>query len=493
VPINQASHPKTLPLFFGTEMWERYGFYIVQSLLALYLAIQYGWNDAHIYILVGSFTALTYLSPVIGGWIADRLLGQKTSIILGAILLLFNYTILAIIHSKIILTLTLAGISVGTGLLKPNISSLLGNQYPENSPLRESGFTIFYMGITTGIILGTTLPSQLYHHFGWSIAFASAALGMILSVSIFIFGILRYSIRNYHPHTVTFFKALTAFSIIILMWISAFYILNYPQIANLTFSLVVIFSLAYILYSASQEDVEQAKKTLIIGLLCIISTLFWAFYFQMFTSLTFFIHRLVEPSILGYRFPAPYYVSVQSIGMLIFGFFLTKKKRQSPNNQQTIATKFLIAVFLMTLAYALITLVTNLTNPEELISPLWIILAYLMISIAELLLSPVGLYAITILASRKNVSTMMGIFFISLGLGAFLSGKLATIAAIGSGKQSLSILNTHYAIAFTKLLGILMLTSLLCVFLYLIIRFLSRNNRVKEILNESIGRDTSKE
>lgn len=472
----KPSHPKTLPLFFGTELWERYGFYIVQSLLALYLAMQYSWNDARIYTLVGSFTALTYLSPVIGGWIADKLLGQKTSILLGAAILFINYTILALLSSQSSLTFALAGIAMGTGLLKPNISSLLGNQYPANSPLRESGFTIFYMGITTGIILGTTLPSQLYHHFGWSVAFASAALGMILSAAVFLFGILRYSIRNYHPHKLTFSKALLALVIIGLVWTMAFYILVNPKLADLAFSLVVLLSVGYILYSASKERGIQAQNTLIIGLLCLISTLFWAFYFQMFTSLTFFIHRLVQPTVFGFNFPAPYFVSVQSFGMLIFGFFLAKfYKKSQNNNQKTIALKFLIAIFFITLAYALIAFITNFSNPNLLISPLWIILAYLMISIAELLLSPVGLYAITVLASPQKVSTMMGIFFISLGVGAFLSGKLATIAAVESYNKNIYFLNVHYAFAFTKLLGILALSSLVCIFLYLIIRYLSNH------------------
>lgn len=486
----KASHPKTLPLFFGTEMWERYGFYIVQSLLALYLAFYYGWDDAHIYSLVGSFTALTYLSPVIGGWIADRLLGQKIAIILGAAILFFNYGFLGFIDSQHQLIITLAGIAMGTGLLKPNISSLLGNQYPADSPLRESGFTIFYMGITSGIILGTTLPSQLYHHFGWSVAFASAALGMVFSIAIFVFGILRYSIRNYHPHTVTPYKAALALMIIFSAWTGAFYILKYPQVANIAFGFVVLLSTAWILYSASQEEAAQAKKTRILGLLCFISTLFWAFYFQMFTSLTFFIHRLVEPEVLGFHFPAPYYVSVQSLGMLVFGFLLTKfhHKKSRKNNQQTIAAKFLTAVFFMTLAYVVITLASKFTDAGLFISPLWIILAYLMIAIAELLISPVGLYAVTILASPKKVSTMMGIFFISLGLGAFLSGKLATITAVKSAKDTIYQLSEHYTLAFTKLSAILILTNLLCIFIYRMIRFLSKNNTQSGRTYEKIAR-----
>ena len=138
-------HPQSLRTFFATEMWERYGFYAVQTLLALYLALHLYWPDEKVYILTGSFTALTYLSPVLGGWIADHLIGQKTAIFLGMFILLFSYASIGLIVTDLQLCLVLAGIAVGTGLLKPNISSLLGNEYPENSPNRESGFTIFYL------------------------------------------------------------------------------------------------------------------------------------------------------------------------------------------------------------------------------------------------------------------------------------------------------------------------------------------------------------
>ncbi|HAT8189743.1 TPA: MFS transporter, partial [Legionella pneumophila] len=190
-------HPKSLRIYFTTEMWERYGFYAVQSLLALYLALHFKWPDKEIYSLVGSFTALTYLSPLVGGWIADKLIGQKRAILLGAIVLFLSYCMLSLIDNSLALTSSLAGVAVGTGLLKPNISSLLGNEYPVGSTKRESGFTIFYMGITTGIILGTTLPSKFSEYFGWSASFTSASIGLIIAFVVFLFGIHQYKIKDY--------------------------------------------------------------------------------------------------------------------------------------------------------------------------------------------------------------------------------------------------------------------------------------------------------
>jgi POT family proton-dependent oligopeptide transporter len=467
-------HPKSLRVFFATEMWERYGFYVVQSLLALYLANYFKWPDKEIYALVGSFTALTYLSPVVGGWIADKLIGQKKAILLGALVLFISYCILSLFEAELALTSALAGIAVGTGLLKPNISSLLGNEYPIESPKRESGFTIFYMGITTGIILGTTLPSYLSKHFGWSTAFSSAAFGMIIAFIVFRIGMALYKIKDYNENALEFKKSFVALFLLLLLWSLSFYILNSPQLANILFGGVVLFSSVYILYSVSQEDANQARQTLVIGLLCIISVLFWAFYFQMFMSITLFIARMVVPSLWGIELPPPYYITIESVGMLLIGYFLAKKAPQKTLMEQglSIGKKFIFAIIFMTAAYAMISLVSTFVGRTELLSPLFIIPAFLMISLGEILLSPVGLSAITLLADKNKVSTMMGIFFVSLGIGGFLAGKLAGLTAIPTGETNITVLRSLYAAAFNQQLNILFAATIGCLVIYAVIKFL---------------------
>ncbi|WP_084273710.1 peptide MFS transporter [Legionella fairfieldensis] len=492
-----TTHPPTLRIFFATEMWERYGFYVVQSLLALYLTLHFKWQDQRIYELVGSFTALTYLSPVIGGWIADHLLGQKRAILTGAIFLFFSYLGLTFLHSDYGLPAVLAGIAVGTGLLKPNISSLLGNEYPVGSSGRESGFTIFYMGITTGIILGTTIPSILNINFGWSVSFASAALGMTFAFAVFVYGVHYYKIADYLPYEFRLIKLLKATGLMAALWLIAFYIFNYPIFADAAFAGVVFLSLTYLIFSIIREPAQQARQTAVIGLLCIISVLFWAFYFQMFMSLTLFIARVVRPTLFGINFPPPYYVGVQSFGMIVFGYLLSRSKPELTLTQSGVRTgnKFLLAMIFMSIAYILITIACYSKTPDALLSPLYFIPAYLMFSIAELLLSPVGLSAITVLASRKKVSTMMGIFFVSLGIGAFLSGKLANLTSINSQALSLFELKTHYAQTFTLLLYILLIATLFCVVLHRVIKVLlayHEKNEGKYPLNISLPENKDK-
>ena len=436
------NHPPSLRIFVVTEMWERYGFYVVQTLLALFLALHFKWPDKKIYFLVSSFTALNYLSPLVGGWIADHLLGQKRAIIVGAIVLLLSYVSLALMTSDHGLTLYLAGITVGTGLLKPNISSLLGNEYPEGSSGRDSGFTIFYMGLAGGIILGTILPSQLSYQFGWSVSFASAGIAMLIAIAVFTFGINHYRIADYHPYEFQYKKIVKAVFTITLLWIVSFYILNYPALANYMVVGIVVWCASYFLYTIKHESALQARKTLVIGLLCLISVLFWAFYFQMFMSLTLFILRVVDPMLFGIKFYPPYYISIQSIGLIIFGCLLTRKKQHlnlEHSGRQT-ANKFLLSMLFMTAAYFIIAVICRFGTSETLLSPMYFIPVYLLIALAEILLSPVGLSAVSFLASTKKVSTMIGIFFVTLGIGAFLSGKLADLTITPAGNMSIVIL-----------------------------------------------------
>lgn len=487
-PLNQELylddihlHPPSLRIFFVTEMWERYGFYVIQTLLALFLTIHFKWPDKKIYFLVSAFTALNYLSPFLGGWLADRFLGQKQAILIGAIVLFFSYFCLSFIDTNSSLTLFLAGIVVGTGLLKPNISSLLGNEYPENSLKRDNGFTLFYMGLATGIVLGTLLPSQLQAHFGWSLTFASAALAMLVAIGIFVYGIRRYQIVDCQPDHYTWNKLVSALGLISLLWIFSFYILNRPNWANYMILLIGLFAIGYFIWSIMHESPFQARKTSIVVLLCLTSVLFWAFYFQMFMSLTLFLFRVADPSLFNIKFYPPYYISIQSIGLILFGFILTRKPENFSNKPHSTleetahqaANKFLWSMIFMTLSYFLIVLICDWDPSSQLLSPLYFIPVYLLISLAEILLSPVGLSAVSRLANNQKVSTFVGIFFVTLGVGAFLSGKLADLTVLPSQDLSIEEIKIHYGKGFKQQLYILLGGTLLSlVFNYLIKRLI---------------------
>ncbi len=467
IKINKYN--KSLPVFFGTEMWERYGFYVVQSLLALYLTLQVHMPDEKIYTLVGSFTALTYISPIIGGWIADHFLGQKKAVLAGGVVLFLAYLLLTFSLSLNHLILSFASIAMGTGLLKPNISSLLGRQYLPNDPKRNSAFTIFYLGITAGIILGTTLPSQLQIWLGWRACFFSAAIGALLSIFVFwtgtkLLNIPEYAVLKYSAGI----NWLAALGLIFLSYFIFYLVLSHPNIANAFFILVVIWAVLIVLKIAFfKEQKDQRRKTLSLLILFAVSTCFWAFYFEMFMMLTLFITRAVNPIVLGIRFPAPYYVTVESVGMIFFGVFLSKlwTRETYKNIAFSISIKFMIAIVFILLAYGVI-LISSSNTSIDLISAWPILFAYLLISLAELMLSPIGLAAVTRLAGPKVVSTLMGVFFVSLGIGGFLSGQLAKLAAIESTSANLTQIKSAYFHGFSILslilIAVLILTGLAC-------------------------------
>lgn len=472
----QAKHPASLGIFFATEMWERYGFYVVQTLLALYLLVYFKWQDKEVYALVGTFTGLSYFAPLFGGWIADRLLGQKITTLLGTFFLFFSYIVLAYSSSETFLFPGLAGIIVGTGLLKPNISSLLGNEYAANSPVRDSGFTIFYMGITLGILLGTLIPSPLKDHFGWSAPFASAALGIALSTIIFIRGINRYNITDYLPYFPRTKQFASAFFLIFLLWITVLFVLFNPIISNVVFIFILGFTAFYFFISIRKESFKYAQKMKSIGLLFIISTLFWTFYFQMFLSLIVLISRLAEPKLFGFTFPPPYYVTIESMGVLIFGYILSRKKWLNIKKIENVGNKFILAMIFLTIAFGLVPLISQANSSGQMIFPLSLFAIYLIISLADILLSPTALAAITWLSNDKKVSTMVGLFFVSLGIGSFLAGKLANLTSIHSDNYTLLELKSHYTNAFTHLFIILLLFTLFSFILNRFIRMLLKES-----------------
>jgi POT family proton-dependent oligopeptide transporter len=484
-----------LSVFFGTEMWERYGFYIVQSLLALYLSLQLHMEDAQVYMLVGSFTALTYISPIIGGWVADNFLGQRRAVFTGGFILFLSYILLAFSLSLNHLILAFSGIAMGTGLLKPNISSLLGRQYSPSDPKRNSAFTIFYLGITTGIILGTTLPSKLQFWFGWKACFLSAAIGMVLAIFVFFMGTKLLKIEEYAVLKRRMLINWIASLVIIVFSGSIFYlVLSHSGIANTFFIAVATLAVVVVLRIAFKEEGDQRRKTLSLLILFAISTCFWAFYFEMFMMLTLFITRTVEPVVLGIRFPAPYYVSVQSFGMIVFGIFLAKlwARMRYRNAAYAISIKFTIAIACMFLAYSVI-LITSNNNSENLLSPWPILFAYVLISLAELMLSPIGLSAVTRLGNSQVVSTLMGVFFVSLGIGGFLSGQLSKIVSSEPESSSLIHLKESYFHGFSALTWMLFFVLIFSGVSCSLIKRLSRNICWEKIREEDLDASSSGE
>lgn len=431
-----------LSVLFMTELWERFGFYIVQGLLALYMTQNFNFTDRTSYSLLGAFTALAYIAPVIGGYLADKLLGFIATIILGGILLCIGYAILAINHLSTFY-LALAIIVAGTGFLKPNISGLVGTLYAPNDPQRETGFTIFYVGIYIGVLLSTLTSGYVHVYFGWSTSFSLASIGMVIALMIFVSGKSKLTGRgeNVIPSKKPLVRVLSYTSLIIFIsCLFAWFIIKYHEIANITFVILSSVLSGMLFFLILRYKAQQRKNLALLLILFVFSTIFWALYFQTFFSLTLFIERNVERHFWGMTIPTIAFLSIIPVCIIIFGPLLAKMwaNLKLKNRDFKLATKFGLGLIFTGLGFLIITLGTVLPNANGLISPVWILISYFLITAGELFISPIGLSMVTELAPNKLVGVLMGYWFFSLGIGGQFAGVIAKWTALPQGLESLS-------------------------------------------------------
>jgi POT family proton-dependent oligopeptide transporter len=429
--ISTRRHPRVLPFLFLTEMWERFGFYIVQGLLVLYMTEHFGWSDSDSYTILGIFTALAYISPLVGGFLASRLLGYKTSILWGGGFLIMGYALLALPYVETLYP-ALATIVVGTGLFKPNISSILGTQYEHHDPRRDSGFTIFYIGINTGILLSGLCSGYIKDFFGWHVSFILASLGLIIGVMVFFYG-SRYLIK--HPgidlKTTSKFKLqLLFYCLIAIIGLNALFRIH--AVADWLLPIVGVLLIFYMIVLTAQQNEEYRKNMLILNILNIFSATFWTLYFQQFYSFNLYIERLVDKSLFGIPLTTTVFYAAQSSFIIMLGplFAISWERLAIRGKNPSPITKFMLAIFCTALACATLAISTQIVDSSGQISPFWIFFAYFLLSIGELLLSPVGLSAVTLLAPPHLIGMMMGVWFVSLGFGGIFGGWIAKLSSI---------------------------------------------------------------
>src|SRR3990167_8041589 len=275
--------PPALPVMFLTEMWERFGFYIVQGLLVLYMTQYFGYSDNKSYSILGAFTALAYISPIVGGHLADRYLGFITTTVWGGFILLAGYALLAIPSKGILFYPGLATIIIGTGMFKPSISSLLGTQYTIDDPRRDSGFTIFYIGINTGAFLAGLSSGYIKNAFGWHTSFLLASIGLAIGIATFVFG-LHY-LKHVKKHAPVARKYKLQFLLSCLLAIIGInFLLQVNALADWVLPGFGIILLVYLTVLTTQQAAEYRKSMALLILLIVSSIVFWMLYLQMFFS-----------------------------------------------------------------------------------------------------------------------------------------------------------------------------------------------------------------
>ncbi len=446
-------HPKGLFVCFATEMWERFSYYGMRALLILYLTKHWEFSDATSYLIYGAYTSLVYIMPVFGGMLADQILGSKKAVTYGAILLVFGHLGMTIENSEQIFYLSLALIVSGVGFLKPNISTMVGALYDEGDPRRDSGFTIFYMGINIGAFTATLLCGYLGEQVGWAYGFGAAGIGMLFGLIIFLWG-QKYLEGLAEPPSKKYLekvpglKGITyeywAYMSGILMVVATWFLVQNSQlVGQLLGGFGVVFIGAWLLYALFRCDPEERDRLIVVGILILFSLIFWALFEQAGSSLNILTDRGVDRVIFGWEVPASMFQSLNAgfiftIAPLFAMLWIALAKR---NMEPSTPIKFSIGIILVGLGF--LALVYGMKSSEGLqTGVLWIILIYLLHTLGELCLSPVGLSSVTKLSPQRIVGFMMGMWFFASAAGNYVAGLIAKATASESSGNSSEVFDS---------------------------------------------------
>jgi len=381
-------HPRGLSTLFFTEMWERFSYYGMRGFLILYMTKALGFTDQHAGLAYGNYVSSVWLTPIIGGFIADRWLGQYRSVLIGGIIIALGHFTLAF-HPLPFLYVGLTLIVLGTGLLKPNISTIVGSLYEPGDERRDAGFSIFYMGINLGAFLGPLIAGKLAQGVDWHLGFACAGVGMV-------FGLIQYVLGRRHLQ---------------------------PGIDRLDAQRRARLA-AQTAGGAPQSPLttDDWRRISAVVVLFVFASLFWGAYEQAGSTLNLFADRYVHLELLGITLYASWFVSIQAAFVIllspIFAWLWVKLGPRQPSSP----AKFALALVFVGAAFVLLIPAGSLAQSGVKVSPLWLVAAYFIQELGELCLSPVGLSLVTKLAPVRFVSLVMGIFFLSNAAGNWLAG-----------------------------------------------------------------------
>ena len=437
-------HPKGLFVCFATEMWERFSYYGMRALLILYLTKHWEFTDATSYLIYGAYTSLVYIMPVFGGMLADQILGSKKAVTYGAILLVFGHLGMTVESNEQIFYLSLALIVSGVGFLKPNISTMVGALYEEGDPRRDSGFTIFYMGINIGAFTATLLCGYLGEQVGWAYGFGAAGIGMLFGLIIFLWG-QKYLEGLAEPPSNKYLQKMNGISYeswayisgIFMVVVTWFLVQNSQLVGQLLGGFGAIFIGAWLLYALFRCAPDERDRLIVVGILILFSLIFWALFEQAGSSLNILTDRGVNRVIFGWEVPASMFQSLNAgfiftIAPLFAMLWIALAKR---NMEPSTPIKFSIGIILVGLGF--LALVYGMRSSEGLQTGVfWIILIYLLHTLGELCLSPVGLSSVTKLSPQRIVGFMMGMWFFASAAGNYVAGLIARATASDSSGVS---------------------------------------------------------
>ncbi len=439
-------HPRALATLFFTEMWERFSYYGMRALLILFMTTAaaeggLGFDTAKAGAIYGLYTAGVYLFALPGGWLADRLFGQQRAVLYGGVLIACGHFTLAVPGLFTFYT-GLVLIVLGTGLLKPNISTIVGQLYATTDERRDAGFSIFYMGINVGGFLAPLVCGYLGEEVDWHFGFAAAGFGMVLGLIQYVAGLKHLGgaglamASGLEPEAETrrrnrIYRQLAGGLIVLggcaALLATGWLPLSVVELANATIVIIAAFAISFFAYMFMAGGLNPGEKQRLgaIGLLFVFSWIFWSGFEQGGSSFNLFARDMTDRVILGWEFPASWFQFVNSAFVILLVPVFAALWLRLGSRQPAVPVKFALGLVLLGAGFAVLTWGAQIAADGAKVGLGWLVAVYLLHTCGELCLSPVGLSTVSRLAPARFTGQMMGVWFLSISLGNLTAGQLA--------------------------------------------------------------------
>ncbi|BCQ34804.1 MULTISPECIES: dipeptide/tripeptide permease DtpA [Erwinia] len=430
--LNAFKQPRSFYLIFSIELWERFGYYGLQGIMAVYLVKMLGMSEAQSITLFASFSALVYGLVAVGGWLGDKVLGTKRVIVLGTLVLALGYALVAWSgHDISLVYIGMATIAVGNGLFKANPSSLLSTCYEKDDPRLDGAFTMYYMAINIGSFFSMLATPWLAAEFGWSTAFALSFVGMLITLVNFMF--FRKWVKN-HGSKADFSpldirKLLMTLVGIVVMITLATWLLHNQGIARLVLGVIAVGIVLVFAKETFALKGHARRKMIVAFVLMVQAIVFFVLYMQMPTSLNFFAIRNVEHSILGITFQPEQFQALNPFWIMVFSPLLAAIYNKM-GDRLPMPHKFALGMVLCSAAFLVLPLGASLANELGIVSVNWLILSYALQSVGELMISGLGLAMVAQLVPQRLMGFIMGSWFLTTAGAAMVAGKVANLMAV---------------------------------------------------------------
>ena len=429
-------------------MWERFSYYGMRALLILFMTAPIaagglGFETGDAGAVYGLYTSMVYMTSLPGGWIADRLIGQRRAVLYGGILIACGHFSM-VFPSMATFYLGLALIVVGTGLLKGNVSVIVGRLYAPDDQRRDAGFSIFYMGINLGAFVAPLICGYLGQRVNWHIGFAAAGAGMVLGLVQYVLGGKYLGEAGLHPAPAESPAAAArltararmaggaALATIVIVGgglYTGLLPISAKQIADAAGYFLLLLTGGFFawLFMASDWTPAERRRLYAIGVFFLASALFWSEFEQAGSTLNLFADRATRTSVMGWEFPSSYFQSLQPLFIItfapVFAWIWMSLGRRGPASP----AKFALGLLCVGAGFAILVVAAHLSANGVKVSPWWLVVTYLLHTFGELALSPVGLSAMTKLAPARVAGLMMGVWFLATSVGNFIGGRLSSL------------------------------------------------------------------